>query len=307
MMPSLSQIKQNSEKKFKKTEYRPWDETGSIPSNFTDNDETIISVDPNKIKNWELHDRPESELGNIEGLAQDFKAIGQQLPCIVRKLTNEPEHEYELIAGERRWRAAKLAKINLKIIIKDITDKEAALIQSIENESRKGLSDYAKGMQYHKLIENNVLTQKDLIDRLGKTKQYISALLSFSKIPKDVINEIKDMSKISARSAEYIKQLVNKGDLYKKIVIEKSQQIREGKLAGGNLLSTINRLAETREKIAPENNSEKIFNSENRHLFTWRTDNNGLPSIHIPKTVLQKVDRNLLTEKLIRTINDALK
>ena len=85
----------------------------------------------------------------------------QQQPCIVRELI--AGQKYELIAGERRWRAAKLLNQDLKVIISTLTDSEAALVQAAENNNRLNLSDYAKGQSYASLIKNGVLKQKDLI------------------------------------------------------------------------------------------------------------------------------------------------
>ena len=118
--------------------------------------EEISLVDPNEICNWDFHDRPESELGDIDALANDFVKVGQQQPCLIRPSHNT-DSCYELIIGERRWRAAKLAQIELKVIIKDISDSDAALVQAAENENRVDLSDYAKGMSYSKLIDSGVI------------------------------------------------------------------------------------------------------------------------------------------------------
>ena len=171
-------------------------------------DFSIHSILPEAIFRWEYKDRPENELGDIESLAKEMKEIGQQQPCIVRPLP-EPE-KYELIVGERRWRAALKAKIPLKAVIQDIDDNAAAIIQAAENDSRKDLSEYAKGMSLSRLILNNVIKQKDLEMRLGKSKQEISRLLSFSRIEPAVSDAIGDMSSVSSRTAYEISRLSKK-------------------------------------------------------------------------------------------------
>ncbi|MGQ4004819.1 ParB/RepB/Spo0J family partition protein [Francisellaceae bacterium CB52] len=276
--------------------------------------EQVTLIDPTDICNWEFHDRPEEELGDIKGLADEFVKIGQQQPCIVRPTkTGVSKYKYELIIGERRWRAATLANIKLKAIIKDINDSDSALAQAAENDNRKDLSDYAKGMSYAKLINNNIIEQKDLIERLGKSRQYISALLSYSNIPQEVADSILDLSKVSCRTAETIKRLSQKGDDYRKAIIEKSDLIREGKIGHQKLTDYVEK--QVRFKVdnnsANELKAKKIISANGRHLFTIRKDNNNLSSLHFPKDISDllksnKINSNLFNEKIMGLIENEL-
>lgn len=312
-MPSLSKLKKEPSKSFKKVDYRPWDDKGESPVNINELNEKdivdsqIVSVPPDDICNWSLHDRPESELGNIEALADDFKSIGQQQPCIVRPNKTGSMQKFELIVGERRWRASQLAKVNLKVIVKEINDKEAALIQSAENDNRKDLSDFAKGMQYSKLIEMKVINQKDLIEKLNKSKQYISALLSFSKIPHPIIEAIGDMSKVSAKTAEYIKQLAKKDEKNIPIIIKKSALIREGKLGGSNLPNVIKR--ESEKNVSPPSSVQKkeVFGKNKELLFTMKTGPKGATSIVLSKNITEKVNGNDFSQRLLLLMEELMK
>ena len=189
----------------------------------THNEFTIIEIDTDKITRWEHKDRPKKELGNIGDLAKTFKDIGQQQPCIARPSPSK-DGQYEIIVGERRWKAAQSLGYKLKVIIQDLNDKEASLIQAVENEKRKDLSDYAKGMSYHNKITAGILKQSDLINILGISKQQISRLLSFSKIHPKVKEAISDFSNISARTAEEIKRLSNKDDRHINALISLSEK-----------------------------------------------------------------------------------
>ena len=188
------------------------------PKQDTDkSSENIISIDPAQIKNWELHDRLETELGDIEALAKELKEYGQQQPCIVR-LCNDSSYKYELIAGERRWRAALLAEIKLKVVIKKLSDTEASIIQIAENSNRKDISEYAKGINYARLIERKIVTRETLMSILNINKTSLSRLLSFNEIPQELIDAIKDMSKVSARTASTLVALCKKGQEYLNIL-----------------------------------------------------------------------------------------
>lgn len=298
---------------------KPWQNESVLTINDTAADQNqpqgvLLEVDPNLIENWEYHDRPEAELGNIEEFADDLIKIGQQQPCIIRKHKLK-ENKYELIIGERRWRAAKHAGIKLKVIISDLDDNTAALAQAAENDQRQDLSDYAKGISFSKLIENNIIKQKDLVDRLSKSKQYVSALLSFSKLPENLIKSIGDMSKVSARTAEKMKQLCMKGDEHIDAIIIHSEKIREGKIGNQKLEGLVNKTISHQKRPKKEPSEfipvKKIYDTTGRHLFTWRLDNNRTPSIHFPKDILKlfksgKLNNEDLTAAFSKIMEDRL-
>lgn len=259
----------------------------------------IYEIDPYIIRRWSGKDRPENELGNVEDLAKSFRQIGQQVPCIVRSLKDQPE-KFELIVGECRWRAAKQAQMPLKVIVCDLDDRMAALIQAVENEKRQDLSEFAKGMSYAKKIEDGILSQKDLIEILGISKQQVSRLLSFRKIPPALFDAIGDFRKVSARTAEELSRLSSKGEAYIEALSTLASRIKEGKFGWNRISKEVEKLIQKPEgKLA---SVQKIFSKDGRHLFTWRLDNNATPSIHFPKDVIQlitdgKIDFETITNE----------
>jgi len=271
--------------------------------------ETIISINPSSIKNWEFHDRPETELGDLQALANDFIKVGQQQPCLVRP-THAGSHDYELIIGERRWRAAILAGVKLKVMVNaNLSDLNAALAQAAENDNRVDLSDYAKGMSFAKLIDDKVIKQKDLTEKLGRSKQYISALLSFSKIPSKIIESINDWSKVTSYTSETIARLSKKGDVYIDEIIKLSDKISTGKIGHRNLDAVIKSNIDSAPK--PIHDNKKVMTTSGRHVFTWRTDNNSLPSIHFPKTITdlfahKKINIEDLSNEFLKSIESKL-
>lgn len=265
---------------------------------------SIVEVDAKDIIRWKYKDRPENELGNITDLAETFKEIGQQQPCILR-LSKEYNGKYELIVGERRWRAAELAGIKLKAIIRDITDRTAALIQAIENEKREDISEFAKGMSYADKIEKNLITQKDLTDLLKISKQQVSRLLSYKKIPEPLFNAIDDFRKISSRTAYELARLSIKSEAHLQALIEMSEKIRDGKYGQKRIEKELNNIIEKKSTSLP--NNKKVTGNDGRHLFTWRLDNNSAPSIHFPKDIIQLLKNNLINfEQLTTEIKECL-
>jgi ParB family chromosome partitioning protein len=263
----------------------------STPLPPINNSSLILSIDPNKIKNWELHDRPENELGDIEALANDLEENGQAQPCIVRAYSNDLQYDYELIVGERRWRAAKLRKLSLKIIVEKINDHQAAIYQIAENSNRKDLSDYAKGMNYYNLTESGIITQKELEKALGKNKIDISRLLSFGQIPKKVWDAIGNTTKISSRTASEIRAIIKKSSQHYDAIIQLAPRLGTGKLGVANLAKEVDKIISGENE---SNTTNEIRTSSGRHLFTWRKDSNGNLSISFPKDIRKHINKSTL-------------
>ncbi len=265
--------------------------------------EKLCNLDTSQIVNWAYHDRPESELGDIDSLANDLIKIGQQQPCIVRPHPSQQNY-FELIIGERRWRAAQKAGVKLKVIVRHLDDNEAALAQAAENDNRTDLSDYAKGMHFARLIEKGIIKQRDLTEKLGKSRQYVSSILSFSKLPTEIINAIglTNMKNVSASMAERIKQLCDKGDEYLHLIKEHAEKIASGKIGRAKLEACIsnNIIKRTKKDSGSSDllNGKviKIITKSGRHVGSLRNDNNYLPSWHYPKSIVSSLGVDKIIE-----------
>jgi ParB family chromosome partitioning protein len=268
----------------------------------------IVEIETNNIIRWEFKDRPENELGDILELAETFKSIGQQQPCILRYSSKEPG-KYELIVGERRWRAAEAAKLKLKAIIHNLDDNTASLIQAVENEKRTDISEFAKGMSYSDKIEKGLLSQKDLTNILNISKQQVTRLLSYKKIPSLLFETIKDFRKVSSRTAYEISRLANKSEENLAFLIEMSEKIRDGKYGAATIEKELHKRLKNKEMVLAS--KKKIKGTDGRHLFTWRLDNNSSPSMHFPQDILDLIYENIinfeeLTEEFKKCIEKKL-
>lgn len=261
---------------------------------------TIIQeIDTDKIHRWSGKDRPENELEGVESLLNSFKQVGQQVPCILRKLKNHKD-EYELIAGECRWLAAKKLNIPLKAVVYELDDRMAALVQAVENEQRSDISDYAKGISYTKKIKGGILSQKDLVDVLGISKQQVTRLLSFSKIPPALSKAIGDFRQVSARTAYELSRIGNKDEEKLQILISLADRIRNGKIGSDSIIKAVDK--KSKIKNTKQKKAQKVTSSNGRHLFTWRLDNNNTKSIHLPKSIERNINYNELTDEIKKAI-----
>lgn len=281
-----------------------------LPSN---EQEVVHSVDPSIISNWSYHDRPENELGDLDELARDMLENGQIQPCIVRLATTMPtsKYKYELIVGERRWRAALKTGMNLKIIIRPLDDHNAAILQAGENDQRQDLSEYAKGMSYAKLIEADILSRDDLLTKLNKSKSSIRNLLSFARIDNEIKTAIADLSKLSAATAYEIARLAEKGPLYKEALITIAPTIRGSNISDKRLNTLVqtwvNQQNTERPIVAPiTKTAHEITSKDGRHIFTWRNNLRGTRFIAFPKNISQHINFKELEELLITNIEKQL-
>ncbi|AKO94898.1 nucleoid occlusion protein [Priestia filamentosa] len=125
----------------------------------------------------------------IEELAQTIRTHGIIQPIIVRKMT---EGQFEIIAGERRWRAVQsLGWVTIPAIVKQFNDTETASVALIENLQREELTPIEEAVAYAKLIELHNLTQEALAQRLGKGQSTIANKLRLLKLPEEVQDSIR--------------------------------------------------------------------------------------------------------------------
>ena len=126
------------------------------------------------------------EADALAELAVSIRQRGLIQPILVRENPKKPSR-YELIAGERRWRAAQLAKLHeIPAIISHLSDKEAGELSLIENIQRQDLSVIEEADGYQRLIDNHNYTQETLSGIIGKSRSHIANLLRLRQLPGSV-------------------------------------------------------------------------------------------------------------------------
>jgi len=144
----------------------------------------------------------------LDELAASIKEHGVIQPVVVRPL---PDGSYELIAGERRWRACKsLGCQSIPAVIKEYRDLEATAAALIENVQREDLNPLEEAAAYHQLMEDFDLTQEDVSSRVGKSRPFVANMVRLLGLPV----EIKDMIVSGRISAGHARALlaINDGE-----------------------------------------------------------------------------------------------
>lgn len=126
---------------------------------------------------------------DLKDLAASIEKYGIIQPLLLKK----KEDKYEIIAGERRFRAAKLASLEkVPAIVKDITDHESSRIAIIENIQRKDLNPVEEAMSYRHLLDSQDLTQKELAEEIGKSRQYIGNTIRLLNLDPRVLKLLEE-------------------------------------------------------------------------------------------------------------------
>ena len=134
-------------------------------------DENLLTVDLDKLKAREDQPRKNFDDDSLEELANSIKADGVIQPIVVRKVGDK----YEIIAGERRFRASKLAGLEkVPIVIKNVSDRKARELALVENIQREYLNPIEEAISLKTLMEEYKLTQQELSDIVGKSRSYIA-------------------------------------------------------------------------------------------------------------------------------------
>ncbi|KYG29659.1 nucleoid occlusion protein [Alkalihalobacillus trypoxylicola] len=190
----------------------------------------IADIVPNRFQPRTVFDQD-----RIEELAQTIRTHGVIQPIVVRKR----DGKYEIIAGERRWRAVtSLGWEHIPAIVKEFNDSQTASIALIENLQREGLTAIEEAIAYAKLIDLHGLTQESLAQRLGKGQSTIANKLRLLHLPEVVQNAIlsRVISERHARSLLALKdealqlqvlEAIEKDGLNVKQTEEKVKQLLE--------------------------------------------------------------------------------
>ena len=146
----------------------------------------------------------------LEALARSITECGVLQPILVREFA---DGRYQIIAGERRFRASKLAGLSeIPAIILDRDDKATAQIALIENVQREDLNPIEEAMGYKSLIEEYGMTQEDLAERVGKSRPAITNAMRLLDLPENVLTLVAT-GELSAGAARTLLGLKNRDDI----------------------------------------------------------------------------------------------
>lgn len=226
---------------------------------------------------------------DLEDLTNSIREHGIVQPVVVR-LAKDSADRYELIAGERRWRAAQRAGLTtVPVIIREVDDRVALELAIIENVQRADLNPLEEGMGYQQLIDDHEYTQADLAQVIGKSRSHVANTLRLLKLPEPVRDMITNGS-LSAGHARTLITADNPAALADKIVrdglsVRQAEALAQGE--GGKQQSPKAKAAD--EKDADTQALEKLLSDVMGMRVTVNHLNKG-GDVRIHYTTLEQLD-----------------
>src|SRR3954463_12841655 len=178
------------------------------------------AIDPAVCRIWTGHNRDYAALNEAScaDLIASLRAEGrQEIPAIVRRVTDDPNYRFEVVYGARRhwsisWlRAHDYPEFKFIVEPRELTDEEAFRVADLENRSRKDLSDYERSTDYARAIERYYGgNQQRMAERLAVSKSWLSRYLDLARLPEEVVACFKSPHVIGISHAAALAPLLNK-------------------------------------------------------------------------------------------------
>ena len=167
---------------------------------------------------------------DLQDLSSSIRQHGIVQPVVVRPRGAD---QYEIIAGERRWRAAQLAGlVEIPVIVRDVDDRTALEIAIVENVQRSDLNPLEEALGYDQLIAEHGYTQNDLGEIIGKSRSHVANSLRLLKLP----DPVRDMLAAGSLSAGHARALITTSDpaALAKTIIAKGMSVRDAERLAQN-------------------------------------------------------------------------
>ncbi|MDP6521122.1 MAG: ParB/RepB/Spo0J family partition protein [SAR324 cluster bacterium] len=172
--------------------------------------DTLLQVSPEQIVPNPQQPRKHFDEKSLNELAQSISAQGVLQPLVVRKHPKFP-NQYELVAGERRWRALKQIHVaQVPVVLRNVSDNEILEVSLLENIQRENLTVIEEAQSYHDLLQIHGYTQEELAKKLGRDRSTIANMLRLLQLPSALKNDL-ETGRITSGHARSILSLPNEG------------------------------------------------------------------------------------------------
>ena len=187
----------------------------------------LKQIDVNQLKRGEYQPRRFIDEADLQELAASIQKHGVMQPIVIRPI-DDAEHAYEIIAGERRWRAARIAGLTeIPAIVRDLTDQVAIALALIENIQRQDLNPIDQALALQRFHEEFGLSHQEIADTVGKARTTVSNLLRLLSLTDEVKN-LMQQGQIDMGHARAFLTLKAKDQLQiAKIVMDKGLSVRQ--------------------------------------------------------------------------------
>lgn len=191
-----------------------------------ESEKSVLTLSVNEVEPNREQPRKEFDENALSELSKSIEQNGVIQPILVRPVTGGT---YQIVAGERRWRAARMAGLTeVPVIIREMSDEEAAVFALIENLQREDLNPIEEAIGIRSLIDEFGMTQDEAADRVGKSRVAVTNTLRLLKLPENILSMVAK-GKITAGHARALISLEDEGRMLKiaNAVIDNNLTVRE--------------------------------------------------------------------------------
>ena len=226
-----------------------------LDSLFADNSVDELNPSVNKLRIMEIEpnrDQPRKDFDekSLSELAESIEQHGVLQPLVVRPLTNGG---YQLVAGERRWRAARIAGLTeVPVVIKELTDEEVIEIAMIENLQREDLNPLEEALGYRYMMDELNITQEQAAEKVGKSRPAVANAIRWLHLP----DEVQEMVKNNLISPGHARALL--GFENQELIIQTAKRIVKEDLSVREVETLVKNSQKT-PKVPKQQKRDKFF------------------------------------------------
>lgn len=226
-----------------------------LDSLFADNSVDELNPSVNKLRIMEIEpnrDQPRKDFDekSLSELAESIEQHGVLQPLVVRPLTNGG---YQLVAGERRWRAARIAGLTeVPVVIKELTDEEIIEIAMIENLQREDLNPLEEALGYRYMMDELNITQEQAAEKVGKSRPAVANAIRLLRLP----DEVQEMVKNNLISPGHARALL--GFENQELIIQAAKRIVKEDLSVREV-ETLVKNSQKAPKVPKQQKRDKFF------------------------------------------------
>lgn len=226
-----------------------------LDSLFADNSVDELNPSVNKLRIMEIEpnrDQPRKDFDekSLSELAESIEQHGVLQPLVVRPLTSGG---YQLVAGERRWRAARIAGLTeVPVVIKELTDEEVIEIAMIENLQREDLNPLEEALGYRYMMDELNITQEQAAEKVGKSRPAVANAIRLLRLP----DEVQEMVKNNLISPGHARALL--GFESQELIIQTAKRIVKEDLSVREVETLVKNSQKT-PKVPKQKKRDKFF------------------------------------------------
>lgn len=263
------------------------------------NENELVFVDPKECESWEYANRSDSEMGDIDELVKSIRENSQLQPALIRSHPHPHDGvKYQIIFGRRRHAACLILNTPLLVIKKDsLSLQEAIVCQDAENKFRKDVSNYSNAILYKKLLEHKAFkTEKELAAKLRIAPSSLNELMTYTKLPEEVVERIYNIHQLPVYMATKISRLLAENNHLLDELIRISPEIGKSITTPAKLEMAL--LSEKKHLADVSHRTKPIHDRNGKKIFTFKIDHKSVPSIVFQKNLLDQIDFDQVCAKI---------